>query len=87
MKSRKHNGIMHISNSFAVILKQSALPVKCLTAGAARLSSKHNVFFTDITQHYAKLRIFSEFLLKTLYAIFTHNKLRKYDYEQKKITA
>ena len=35
MKSRKHNGITHINNS----LKQGALPVECLTAGAAMLGA------------------------------------------------
>ena len=39
MKLRKHNGIAHVNNSLAGRLKQGALPVQCLTAGAATLPS------------------------------------------------
>ena len=64
MKSRKHNdGITHINNCLAGRLIQGALPLQCLTAGAATLPPIRNVFlqtlrnlYADITQHYATLR-------------------------------
>ena len=53
MKSRKHKGITHINNSLAGRLEQGALPVQCLTAGAATLPSIHNAFSQTLRNHFA----------------------------------
>ena len=76
MKLYKHNGITQINNSFAGRLKQGALPVQCLTVGAATLPSKRNVLNTNITH---TLSIFFHYYAKKRCEIFTQT-LRKYNY-------
>ena len=77
MKLRKYNGFTHINNGLAGRLKQGALPVQCLTAGAATLPSIHNVF----SQNFASITHIFLIITQKPYAIFMQT-LRKNIYSR-----
>ena len=81
IKLRKHHGITHINNSLAGRLKQSALPVQCLTVGVATLPSTriHNVCLQTLRTHYAYFLNYYAKHVTLPHAIFTQT-LRKYNY-------